>query len=62
MFVVVPPGRDRTQNTKEENDMKGTTKPKRFGIAATVLITALLIGVVFASALVETVRRNQISL
>jgi hypothetical protein len=30
--------------------MKGTTKPKRFGIAATVLITAVLIGVVFTSA------------
>ncbi|NOR59980.1 MAG: hypothetical protein GQ469_05050 [Methanosarcinales archaeon] len=30
--------------------MKGTTKPKGFGMAATVLITALLIGVVFVSA------------
>jgi len=37
----VPPGRDRTQTIREENDMKGTTKPKGFGIA-TILLVALL--------------------
>ena len=30
--------------------MNGTTKPKRFGISATVLLAALLIGVVFVPA------------
>jgi hypothetical protein len=42
----VPPGNDRTQTIKEENNMKGTTKPKGIRIAATVLLAALLIAAV----------------
>ena len=58
MFMVVPPGSDRTQNTKEENDMNERTKPKGFGIAATVLLAALLIAAVIVPAVAATPERS----
>ena len=41
---------DRTQTNMAENNMKGTTKPKGIGIAATVLLAALLIAAAIVPA------------
>lgn len=56
------PGGDRIQPNREEYNINtGTTKPKGFGIAAAGLITALLMGVVFASAVnSQSDRRNDV--
>lgn len=47
----MPPGGDRTQNTKEENDMKRITKPKGIRIAVIVLPAALLIAAISVPAI-----------
>ena len=51
-----------TQIIKEENNMKGTTKPKGIGIAATMLLAALLIAAVSAPAMGAHVVNGEIIL